>query len=276
VNAVVLARGKGTRMQRADTRATIDPAQAKAADAGLKAMIPFRRPFLDYVLSALADAGCDEICLVIGPEHDLIREYYERQHPPERLRISFAIQTEPRGTADALLSAESFVLGHPFLALNADNYYPVDVLRALVTLVGQGLPAFRRSTLEERSNIDPDRIRSYAILTIDANGYLEDIIEKPDPETFARLNRRGSAGAERDVRVSMNCWRFEPSIFTACRQIEPSARGELELPNAVRYAVRTLGQRFTTIPVDAGVLDLSRREDIAEVERRLDGIDPHP
>ncbi len=272
MKAVVLARGKGTRMQRADARVAVDPAQAKAADAGLKAMIPFRRPFLDYVLSALADAGCDELCLVIGPEHTLVRDYYE-QHRPERVRLSFAIQPEPRGTADAVLAAESFTHGQPFLVLNSDNYYPVDVLRALVTLTGQGLPAFRRSTLLERSNIDPERIRAYAMLTIAADGYLEDIVEKPDAETFARFNR---AGTEQDVRISMNCWRFLPSIFTACRQIAPSPRGELELPNAVRHAVRTLGERFKTIPVDAGVLDLSRREDIAEVERRLEGIDPHP
>ena len=69
-------------MQRADRTANADPAQAKVADAGLKAMIPFRRPFLDYVLSALADAGCSEVCLVIGPEHDVVREYYERTHRP--------------------------------------------------------------------------------------------------------------------------------------------------------------------------------------------------
>ena len=67
----------------------------------------------------------------------------------------------------------------------------------------------------------------------------------------------------------MNCWRFGPSIFDACRSIEPSPRGELELPNAVRHAVRVMGERFRAIPVDAGVLDLSRREDIAAVERRL-------
>jgi glucose-1-phosphate thymidylyltransferase len=67
-----------------------------------------------------------------------------------------------------------------------------------------------------------------------------------------------------------------PSIFTACRHVEPSPRGELELPNAVRYALRSLGEQFTTIPVDAGVLDLSRREDIAEVERRLADLDPRP
>jgi glucose-1-phosphate thymidylyltransferase len=230
-------------------------------------MIPFRRPFLDYILSALADAGCDDVCLVIGPEHSVVREYYERVRPA-RVRLSFAIQQEARGTADAVVSARAFAGASPFLVLNADNYYPVEVLRALVGLDGPGLPAFRRSTLIAEGNIDPERIRSFALLTIDASGLLEDIVEKPDPETFARFGD--------DVRVSMNCWRFAPSIFEACRRIAPSARGEFELPNAVRHAVRVMGERFRAIPVDAGVLDLSRREDIAEVERRLSGIEARP
>jgi glucose-1-phosphate thymidylyltransferase len=268
MKAIVLARGKGTRMRRSDDTAAADPAQSRVADTGLKAMIPFRRPFLDYILSALADAECLDICLVIGPEHDVVREHYERTHHPERVRISFAVQQQAHGTADAVLSAETFAGDDPFLVLNADNYYPVEVLRALVALDGPGLPAFRRSMLIERGNIDPDRIRSYAMLTIDEDGTLMDIVEKPDSDTFARYGD--------EVRLSMNCWRFGPSIFTACRSIEPSPRGELELPNAVRYAVRVMGERFRAISVDAGVLDLSRREDITEVERRLAGIDPRP
>jgi dTDP-glucose pyrophosphorylase len=272
VKALVLARGKGTRMQRADPTVAVEPAQSSVADTGLKAMIPFRRPFLDYILSALADAGCLYVGLVIGPEHDLVREYYERTRPPERVRISFAVQLHARGTADAVLSAEGFAGSDPFLVLNSDNYYPVDVLRALVALDGPGLPAFRQSTLIERGNIDAERIRSYAMLAIDEAGMLQDIIEKPDADTFARYVARHAD----DVRVSMNCWRFGPSIFTACRSIEPSPRGELELPNAVRYSVRVLGERYRAIPVDAGVLDLSRRDDIAEVERRLSGIDARP
>ncbi len=259
-------------MRRADHTAAADAAQARVAATGLKAMIPFRRPFLDYILSALADAGCLDICLVIGPEHDVVRDYYERTHPPQRTRIRFAIQEEARGTADAVLSAEAFAGDAPFLVLNSDNYYPAEVLRALAALDGPGLPAFRRSTLIAQGNIDADRIRSYALLTIGADGLLQDIVEKPDPETFAReVELRGD-----EVRVSMNCWRFGPTIFAACRGIEPSLRGELELPNAVRYSVRVLGERFRAVSVDAGVLDLSRREDIAEVERRLSGIDARP
>jgi glucose-1-phosphate thymidylyltransferase len=197
-----------------------------------------------------------------------VRDYYERTRPPRRVRVTFAVQPEARGTADALLAAESFAAGQPFLALNSDNYYPVDVLRVLVALDGPGLFVFDRAALLERSNIDRTRVRSFALLTIDDRGNLRDLVEKPDPETFARFGD--------DVRVSMNCWRFSPSIFAACRSIEPSPRGELELPNAVRYAVRTLGERFRAIPVEAGVLDLSRRDDIVEVERRLADVDPQP
>ena len=95
MKALVLARGKGTRMQRADRTATADPAQSSVADSGLKAMIPFRRPFLDYVLSALADAGCLDICLVIGPEHDVVRELL-RAHAPSRARVGHLCRSAGR------------------------------------------------------------------------------------------------------------------------------------------------------------------------------------
>lgn len=254
-------------MQQASHSATADAAQARAADSGVKGMIPFRRPFLDYVLSALADAGCTDVCLVIGPGASIIRDHYV-DHPTTRVRVSYAIQQDALGTADAVLAARAFAASDPFLVMNSDNYYPVDVLRALAALDGPGLPAFQRAALVAQSNIDPARVRSFAMLTIDANGDLVDIVEKPDAVTFARLDD--------DVPVSMNCWRFDASIFAACERIPPSPRGELELPNAVRYAVRTMGVRFRTIPVAAAVLDLSSREDIAEVERRLAHVDPHP
>ena len=70
--AVILARGLGTRMRR-DEGVGLDREQSRAAAEGAKGMIPFGRPFLDYVLSSLADAGFREVCLVIGPEHRAIR-----------------------------------------------------------------------------------------------------------------------------------------------------------------------------------------------------------
>ena len=102
-----------------------------AADAGVKAMIPVGRPFLDYVLSGLADAGFREVCIVVAPDDSTIRGYYTQRVVPARIRVTFAVQQEAKGTADAVLPVEDYACGEPFVVLNGDNYYPPDVLRAL-------------------------------------------------------------------------------------------------------------------------------------------------
>src|SRR5215216_2009035 len=114
-------------MRAPDTAASLTAEQAASADAGMKAMIPIDRPFLDYVLSALADAGFSEVCIVIGPEHAAIRQHYTPA-TLTRLHVGFRIQPEPRGTADGLLAAADFVAGGSAVVLNADNYYPARTL----------------------------------------------------------------------------------------------------------------------------------------------------
>ena len=61
MKAVLLARGLGSRMKQ-ESDASLTAVQAAAAAAGAKGMMPIGpRPFLDYVLSALADAGCTSV-----------------------------------------------------------------------------------------------------------------------------------------------------------------------------------------------------------------------
>jgi glucose-1-phosphate thymidylyltransferase len=251
-------------MRAADDRASLTPAQAAAAAAGLKAMIPIDRPFLDYVLSALADAGFTDICLVVGPEHDAIRQYYGRALQPERLRIGFAIQPEPKGTADAVLMASAFAAGEPFVVLNADNYYPSDALAALRRAPPPASLAFRRAGLLRDGQIPPERIAKYAVLDIGADGCLTRVLEKPAADALA------AAGP--DPWVSMNCWLVEEQLRRACREVALSPRGELELPMAVQHAIERFGACVTAVCVDAGVLDLSHRGDVAGVAERLRGV----
>ncbi|MGE0866662.1 MAG: nucleotidyltransferase family protein, partial [Vicinamibacterales bacterium] len=69
MKALLLARGLGRRMQ-AGGGVALSGAQQAAAAAGAKGMMPIgptRRPFLDHVLSALADAGCRDVCLIVAP-----------------------------------------------------------------------------------------------------------------------------------------------------------------------------------------------------------------
>ena len=265
MKAVILARGLGKRMRESDNAARVDAQQAAVADQGIRAMIPIGRPFLDYVLSALADADCGDVCLVIGPEHNAVREYYERPGLLDRVRVSFAIQQQPLGTADAILAAERFAGEDRFLVMNADNYYPVAAYAALRELGEPGLVAFGREALLADGLIPPDRLMRFALLDIGTDGYLRRIVEKPDANT---ANAMSSAAL-----VSMNVWAFDQRIFEPCRTVRPSARGELELPVAVQHAIDDYGARFRAVPMHEPVLDMSSRSDIAGVARRLAGVD---
>ncbi len=265
--AIILARGLGKRMRRAEDDVSLEAGQEKAAADGVKAMVPFGRPFLDYVLSGLADAGFRRVCLVVGPEHDAIRDYYHGSGRPRRLTVEFAIQAEPLGTADALLSAQSFAGEEEFIVLNSDNYYPVSALSVLRALGEPGTVLFEREGLL-RGNVPAERIRDFAVTVVDASGYLADIIEKPDEQTVR--------AAGESALVSMNIWRLSPAFFEACRRVEISTRGERELPQAIRLAVRSLGLRLKVARSGEPVLDLSRRGDIASMDRWLRGVEASP
>lgn len=247
--AVILARGLGTRLRAASVDAELSLEQERVANAGIKALMPVGngQVMLDLILENLVRAGFLQICLVIGPEHDLIRNHCSVR----AIDAAFAVQPEARGTADAVLAAESFVEpGELFAVVNSDNLYPVDCLAKLRENAEQGLLAFERSALIADSNIPKDRIAKFATIKIDPSGSLRKITEKPtviDEQSY----------------ISMNAWLFGTTIFEACRAIQPSERGELELTAAVQYAIDFLGERFVAMPVSSGVLDLSSRDDVA-------------
>lgn len=277
--ALILARGLGTRMRAADPAAQLTAGQARAADAGLKPMIPINgRPFLDYLLSALADAGITDAALVVAPDHQVLFEYYMNEAPPSRLRVTFVVQPEPRGTADAVIAAQRWTNSEPFLAMNADNLYPTVVLADLAALDEPGLPAFERDDLMRSSNISAARVQSFALIELDDRGYLTAIVEKPPLDASPASAEQPVASAFRRTKkilISMNAWRFDSRIFGACRDVPRSPRGEYELPEAVGVAVRR-GVKFKAIPARGPVLDLSRRGDAADVADRLAAVVPRP
>lgn len=262
--AVVLARGLGTRMRSGTPGAALDPEQAAAADAGMKAFMPIGRPFVDYVLSALADAGISQVAIVVAPDHDFVRRHYEDEVALTRLRVDCVVQAEPRGTADAVLAAEAWAGGDAFLVVNGDNYYPVAALRALAALSLPGLVAFSRDGLLADGQIEPARIRRFALLDLDGNR-LRRIVEKPDDVDAQRFAR--------SAWVSMNCWRFDARVFEACRRAPLSPRGEYELPLTVQQAIDDGRFPLEAVFSEEGVLDLSGRADVAAVASRLASVD---
>jgi glucose-1-phosphate thymidylyltransferase len=252
--AVILARGLGRRMRAENDAAGLNASQAEIAAQGIKTLMPIigDKTLLDFIFERLSRAGFSEFCLVIGPEHHLIRDFCRRLN----YKIAFAVQERPLGTADAVLAAASFPGDERFLVVNSDNLYPVSDLEKLRNLDQPGLIAFDKQSLIEKSNIDEDKINKFAVLDFDRDGILTGIVEKPG--TTAR-----------DAFISMNAWLFSPKIFTACRSITPSPRGEYELADAVNYAITNLNERFRAVFSRAGVLDLSSRADVEKVREKL-------
>ncbi len=233
----------------------LTPEQQRFSGEGIKALIPVAggRTLLELILENLTSAGFSEVCLVIGPEHDAIRDFCSSKE----LDVRFAVQDKPLGTADAVLAAEGCVAEDElFLVVNSDNLYPVESLRRLRETNRSAMLAFEREALIAHSNIPAERIAKFATVEIDAHEMLRQIIEKPErvvPGSF----------------VSMNAWLFSPSIFPACRAIGPSERGEYEITAAVQYAIDKQGEEFVAVKTDEGVLDLSSRSDIEGVSKFL-------
>ena len=253
-------------MRAADAAAVLDGAQASAAETGIKAMMPIAgRPFLDYVLHSLAEAGFTDIALVLAPHHDTVREHYGSLHKA-RVRMSFLCQQEPLGTADALLSAEDWCAGEPFIALNSDNLYPISALAALREAAGPAVPGFERDSL----GLPIDRVATFALIKTNAgpegprHPCLSAIVEKPGRDAMERAGPR--------ALVSMNVWRFDARIFGDCRDVPRSVRGEKELPQAVGLAA-SRGTCFEVFPASGPVIDLSSRADVERVTAQLSGID---
>jgi dTDP-glucose pyrophosphorylase len=254
------------------------PEQARAAAAGQKGMMPLpgadgrTRPFLDYVLSALADAGYVEVALVVPPRaadgaRGPLRDYYDGVGRPSRLRITFVVQESARGTADAVAAAGDWIAGRPFVVLNADNLYGVPALRALREATGPALPVYQRDDLVRSSGIPAERVGAFALLEVTPDGSLTDIVEKPGMAAIE------AAGPE--ALISMNCWRGDEAVLQACRDVPVSPRGEFELPAAIRLAI-TRGSRIRAIPAAGPVLDLSRQDDVAFVVERLRTVEARP
>jgi glucose-1-phosphate thymidylyltransferase len=267
--AVILAAGQGSRMRRNEPSAALDASQSAVAASGIKGMMPVgeasKRPFLEYVISALADAGITEVVLVIGSSHDLIRTHFTTGVRSARVQLRFVVQPEPLGTANAVAIAADSVGRDPFLVLNSDNYYPVEAFRLLAEYGDAATVAFDRAALLRWGNIPAERVQAFAALDVDADGTLRGVVEKP-----------GGEWAANDPRlrwVGMNLWCITPDLADACRRVPRSTRGEFELPEAVALAIRE-GVTVQAMPFEGGVLDLSHRSDVSAVQQALAAITP--
>lgn len=193
--AVVLAAGEGTRLR---------PLTRNRP----KSMLPAaNRPILEYVLDALVEAGVEQICLVVGYKRDRVQDHFGPTY--RDVPLAYVHQEKQLGSGHALLRARSACEG-PILVVNGDRL--VDA-----TAVSDVREAFERHgepTLAVREHREAGQYGAVRL----HDGYLDELVEKPDTDEFRFIN----AGV----------YAFDGTIFDAIEST-PRQEGELALPDTI-------------------------------------------
>jgi glucose-1-phosphate thymidylyltransferase len=163
------------------------------------------------------------------------------------LEITYIDQAEPLGLAHAVLTAEPFLGDSPFVMYLGDN-----LLRDGITDL---VNTFRTDSPDALILLTPvPDPENYGVAHLNGDGGVARLVEKPpQPESDLAL-----------VGVYM----FNPSVFEAARAIEPSARGELEITDAIQSLVDS-GRRVDPHVVHGWWKDTGQVQDMLEANRLI-------
>jgi glucose-1-phosphate thymidylyltransferase len=234
VKGLILSGGRGTRLR-------------PITHTSAKQLVPVaNKPVLFYGIEAMAEAGIEEIGIIIAPETgDEIRNA-AGDGSQFGVKITYIVQDEPAGLAHAVLTAEPFLGSEPFVMYLGDN------------LLQGGI----RDLVEAFQANSPDAL---ILLT-----------PVPDPEHYgvAELHDgRVTSLAEKPAHPTTNLalvgvYMFTAAVHEAARAIKPSPRGELEITDAIQHLVDN-GMRVEPHVVRGWWKDTGRLEDMLEANQLI-------
>ncbi|MGB0871960.1 MAG: glucose-1-phosphate thymidylyltransferase [Solirubrobacterales bacterium] len=239
LKGLILSGGKGTRLR-------------PITHTSAKQLVPVaNKPVLYYGIEAMVRAGITQIGIIIAPETgDEIREVVG-DGSDFGAEVTFIPQAEPLGLAHAVLTAEEFIDGSPFVMYLGDN-----LLQGGIVSLTESFKSNNPDALILLTKVpDPEH---YGVAEL-SDGKVVQLAEKPsEPKTDLAL-----------VGVYM----FTNSIFDAARAIDPSPRGELEITDAIQHLVDS-GKSVEPHLVNGWWKDTGRLEDMLQANRLvLDQID---
>jgi glucose-1-phosphate thymidylyltransferase len=235
LKGLILSGGRGTRLR---------PITFTSA----KQLVPVaNKPVLFYGIEAMAAAGIREVGVIIAPETgDEIREV-TGDGSQFGVEITYILQDEPAGLAHAVLTAEPFLGASPFVMYLGDN-----LLQGGMEDLVQEFRSHEPEALILLTKVpDPE---NYGVAELGPDGTVVRLVEKPpEPATDLAL-----------VGVYM----FTPRIHEAAKAIEPSARGELEITDAIQWLVDN-DHRVEPHVVRGWWKDTGRLDDMLEANRLI-------
>ena len=194
---IVLAGGRGTRLY-------------PLTLATSKQLLPiYDKPLIYYALTTLMLAGIRELLIITTPEEVDQFKRLLRDGRQWGIELSYAIQDQPNGIAEAFLIGREFLAGQPSALILGDNIFYGDNLRALLRDAARQTSG---ATVFACWVDDPER---YGVIEFDDAHRPLRLVEKPK--------------APKSNYAVTGLYFYDERVVDVVREMKPSARGELEI-----------------------------------------------
>jgi glucose-1-phosphate thymidylyltransferase len=241
MKGLILAGGAGTRLR-------------PITHTSAKQLVPVaNKPILFYGIEDMVAAGIREIGMIVGDTRD---EIMAAVGDGSRwgIQVTYIPQEAPLGLAHCVLIAQEFLGDDEFVVYLGDN------------MLQQGLGEFVGRFESARSAAPGSRPvaqillahvedpRQFGVAAINGSGEVIGLVEKPaDPPSDLAL---------------VGVYLFDPHVHEAVRAIEPSARGELEITDAIQWLLDR-GHTVRHEVLEGWWLDTGKKDPLLESNRRI-------
>lgn len=201
-----------------------------------KHLLPiYNKPMIYYPLSAIVDAGIDEVLLTSSPDH--AGDFANLLGAGEEfgIKLYYAVQKNPvGGIADGLMLAKEFAKDEKILVILGDNIFNFNIKRVVDRFKKKEKGAVVFGVDMDTSS------KQYGVIEVNKSGKVVSIEEKPE--------------VPKSTIAQTGIYMYDQHVFEFAKRLKPSARGQLEITDLNNFYVKegTLECEIINWWIDAG------------------------